>query len=260
MVPLAVRASHASGKLTQVWGGQTLVHRDALPFSKMQHLPDVYTQFRQKVENAGARDAAVAAYRPEPPVFKPSPTASGNIDPGRIPAAPAVPDDPRSAVPFKGGETAGLARVHDYFRTKLDLPRTYKDTRNQMLGPDYSTKFSLWLATGSISGRRIIHELQRYEAEVESNKSTYWIWFELLWRDFFRFQAVKQGTKMFQLAGPRDVTNKPWKRDEALLQAWKDGRTGYGNLATSTSFRAHFLAHVSALKPARTIIYSRATG
>lgn len=38
-----------------------------------------------------------------------------------------------------------------------DLLKIYKDTRNGMLGPDYSTKFSPWLASGSLSPR-FIHE------------------------------------------------------------------------------------------------------
>lgn len=38
-----------------------------------------------------------------------------------------------------------------------DLLSIYKKTRNGMLGPDYSTKFSPWLASGSLSPR-LIHE------------------------------------------------------------------------------------------------------
>lgn len=38
-----------------------------------------------------------------------------------------------------------------------DLLRIYKHTRNGMLGSDYSTKFSPWLASGSLSPR-FVHE------------------------------------------------------------------------------------------------------
>ena len=40
-----------------------------------------------------------------------------------------------------------------------------------------------------LSARVIAKELERYEAERADggNKSTYWIVFELLWRDYFRF-------------------------------------------------------------------------
>ena len=60
---------------------------------------------------------------------------------------------------FKGGENAALGRVHDYF-WKKDQLKVYKETRNGMLGPDYSTKFSPWLASGSLSPRYICEEVK----------------------------------------------------------------------------------------------------
>lgn len=40
-----------------------------------------------------------------------------------------------------------------------------------------------------LSARVVAKELERYAAERAhgGNKSTYWIVFELLWRDYFRF-------------------------------------------------------------------------
>lgn len=40
-----------------------------------------------------------------------------------------------------------------------DLLKVYKMTRNGMLGSDYSTKFSPWLASGSLSPRLIYEEV-----------------------------------------------------------------------------------------------------
>lgn len=51
---------------------------------------------------------------------------------------------------------------------------TYFDTRNGMLGPDYSTKFSPWLAAGCLSPRTVAAEIGKYEKQRTSNKSTYW--------------------------------------------------------------------------------------
>ena len=45
---------------------------------------------------------------------------------------------------------------------------------NGLLGPNYSSKFSPWLATGSVSPRVILKEIKRYEAERVANDSTYW--------------------------------------------------------------------------------------
>ena len=59
---------------------------------------------------------------------------------------------------WKGGETEALARLHYYF-WESKLLSNYKQTRNGMLGGDYSTKFSAWLAHGNISPRTIYHEV-----------------------------------------------------------------------------------------------------
>lgn len=56
-----------------------------------------------------------------------------------------------------------------------------------MIGTDYSSKFSAWLALGCLSPREIYVELKKYEEQFGANESTYWLIFELLWRDYFRF-------------------------------------------------------------------------
>ncbi|KAH7573954.1 hypothetical protein JRO89_XS03G0231700 [Xanthoceras sorbifolium] len=126
---------------------------------------------------------------------------------------------------FVGGESAALGRVYEYF-WKMDRLRVYKETRNGMLGPDYSTKFSPWLASGSLSPRYIYEEVKRYERERQANDSTYWVLFELIWRDYFRFISLKYGSALFHLGGPRKVEYK-WNQDQKLFESWRDGCTGY---------------------------------
>lgn len=90
-----------------------------------------------------------------------------------------------SALPFAGGESAGKNRLHSYlFDTKN--ASEYIKTRNNLLGKNYSTKFSFWLAFGALSPALIMKALKRFEDLEGASKSTYWIFFELLWRDFFR--------------------------------------------------------------------------
>ena len=60
-----------------------------------------------------------------------------------------------------------------------------------MIGKDYSSKFSAWLANGSLSPRMIYHEIKKYESEIVKNQSTYWMIFELIWRDFFNYISLK---------------------------------------------------------------------
>lgn len=129
---------------------------------------------------------------------------------------------------LKGGEDAALARVQDYFFGR-GLLSTYKDTRNGLLGTDYSSHLSPWLSNGCISPRYVYHEIKRYEKEVEANNSTYWLFFELLWRDYFRWINVKHGNSIFFLHGLRDPKkyNEEWSNDMSVFKSWAKGQTGY---------------------------------
>ena len=106
----------------------------------------------------------------------------------------------RSAFPFSGGETSALERLN-YYLWASDCVAKYKETRNGLIGQDYSTKFSSWLAAGCISPRKIFWEIKKYEDNRVANNSTYWVIFELLWRDYFRFVCQKYGDRVFYQSG-----------------------------------------------------------
>ena len=114
---------------------------------------------------------------------------------GQSPVAQSAQEP--NAFPWAGGETSGLARVEHYF-FKTSAVAEYFGTRNGMLGTEYSTKFAPWLACGALSPRHIQSRLTEFERTVTENKSTYWVRFELTWRDFFWFFALKHGSKIFQ--------------------------------------------------------------
>jgi deoxyribodipyrimidine photo-lyase len=85
---------------------------------------------------------------------------------------------------------------------------------------------SPWLAHGNISARSIYDELKRFEKTVKKNISTYWLFFELLWRDYFAFMAMKHGNKIFLKGGIKNRKRNYLKNHEPLLDKWKSGRTG----------------------------------
>jgi deoxyribodipyrimidine photo-lyase len=95
-----------------------------------------------------------------------------------------------------------------------------------MLGADYSSKFSPWLALGCLSPRYVADRVKRYERDRLANDSTYWLIFELLWRDFFRFVAMKYGDRLFAKSGLQGK-NIPWRLDWEKFQKWQVGMTGY---------------------------------
>ena len=58
-----------------------------------------------------------------------------------------------------------------------------------------------------------------------SNKSTYWVIFELIWRDFYRFFSLKHGSRIF-LEGGTIGKRLMWNRDPEVWRRWRDGLTG----------------------------------
>ena len=129
----------------------------------------------------------------------------------------------KTAFPFYGGEDAALERLRSYFFETKKVS-FYKNTRNGLIGKDYSTKFSPWLANGSISAKTIYWKIKEYEAEFKANQSTYWVVFELIWRDYFKYISLKYDTKIFEIGG---ILNKKyhWNSDEKLIQQWIHGET-----------------------------------
>ncbi|EGN74586.1 cryptochrome, DASH family [Idiomarina sp. A28L] len=130
--------------------------------------------------------------------------------------------DSRSVLPFKGGETAGQRRLQDYAASAVGH---YKETRNGLIGADYSSKLSPWLNLGCISPAQVLQAVREYEAEHGANASTEWLIVELLWRDFFQFLAAEHGADLFQGSAkalgkvPENTDNDP------TFLAWCAGET-----------------------------------
>jgi deoxyribodipyrimidine photo-lyase len=236
LVQNVLKKHSQKGQVQQVWGS-TMYELKDLPFD-VADIPDGFTPFRNKVEKNCQIEQPLAI--PKKLTLPAANSAEHKVVAASLAFMPTLKDlgytdeqiasceklDPRSVLDFKGGETAGLARVKDYIWTK-DLLRVYFDTRNGMIGGDYSSKFSPWLAHGCISPRHIASECKRYEKQVVENKSTYWLVFELLWRDFSKFFCTKHGDNVFKIGGTIAEYDKKWSTFEKNLDAWKQGRTGY---------------------------------
>ncbi len=202
--------------------GKMLYYTSDLPFPVTQ-TPDIFSQFRKETE----RITTVREPLPTPVSIAP---ATFKLEEGTIPTLSELgyepfERDPRSVIVFKGGETEGLKRLH-YYLWESNLVNTYEETRNGMIGGNYSSKFSAYLSQGCLSPKMVYAELKRYEAERGDNKSTYWLFFELLWRDFFRLIGKKHGAKIFDAGGTLGKPDKTLKNDEQLLKIWTEGKTG----------------------------------
>ena len=192
---------------------------DQIPFN-LNELPDVFTKFRKEIESREVKP------------IKPSPINQ------RINAIKSIVDEesneiemeqmsylkssfPISEDRFFGGEEKGFAFLEAYFSS--NKPSTYKKTRNELMGIDFSTKFSPWLASGYISARQVYDFLLSYELNVIKNESTYWIFFELLWREYFRLIFKKYGKKIFHRYG-LGLSDEKVSHSDINFELWVEGR------------------------------------
>ncbi len=205
---------------THLYYDQFLFHPDDIPM-EFSNIPEVFTVFRKKCEKQS---------KVRSPIGIPETMPTENL----LTIVPALPtldalgyesasNDHRTAVPFVGGETAAWERIQHYFWDTKQLSY-YKKTRNGLLGKKYSSKLSLWMAFGSISARSIYAEVKKYEQRVVKNDSTYWLVFELIWRDYFKYISLKHRNKLFKIGG---ILNKSydWETDKRRVQKWIDGNT-----------------------------------
>jgi deoxyribodipyrimidine photo-lyase len=241
-----------------------MVAKEDLPFS-IPDTPDVFTPFRKKVEALG--DKMVRPMLEMPDKFLPVPYSDEdplnddanygqNLEKEGLEtvlayffkplsgsyeikyADPKAAKHASSAFPWAGGETSALERLEWYFITGNPPPVAhYKETRNMLVGHAYSTKMSPFLCIGCISPRMIYKALDDHEKKYGSSQNTYWVRFELLWRDYFIYISEKYGSQLFQIEGfekstdPKAAEAKKndwnnWDPDNYLVKAWCRGRTG----------------------------------
>lgn len=222
-----------------------IFYSDDLPM-KVSQLPDVFTSFRKSLEplrdHVRGTVPAPAQLIPIPANIPPQaspfviPTTLSSLitalqSPLHVVLKPAIhhPPNARSAHPFLGGETHAHARIRHLISS--GTVKTYKSTRNGMLGSDFSTKLSAYLSLGFITARQIHTYLLFFEngkntpssvpildLPYESldgvdgfgkgeNEGTAAIRFELLWRDYMRLCMRKYGTRLFSIHGFRGPTN-----------------------------------------------------
>ena len=199
---------------------QFLFHPNNIPYPSFDKIPEVFTEFRKKCEKESRINKCVEI----------SSKSIENLIQNNtlIPTLKDLGFEPfethkNSAFPFEGGESQALKRIENYFFETENLSE-YKKTRNGLIGESYSSKLSAWLANGSVSARTIYWEIQNYEAEVCKNEDTYWLVFELIWRDYFKYISLKHGEKIFKIDG---ILGKEydWKNSDKAFKDWKFGNT-----------------------------------
>lgn len=235
----AIEQLQQRGVNVHALGGGGLFDANDLP-SPLDPFPVPFTSFRKRIE---AADWPSIEPLPVPTALPPSATLPPDLYAPERAQARAIFQldkssihtpvaDPRSALPYvepawHGSEAAGLAHLQRYFAS--DLVADYKATRNGLLGTDYSSKWSPWLAVGSLSVREIEAQRLAYEARYGANDGSYWLWFELLWREYFQLLMWRYGRSCFSRRGIQPQlshSSKKARHDPAAFAAWCAGNTG----------------------------------
>ena len=180
-----------------------------LPF-EIQKMPDVFTVFRKKIEC-------------DKNIFPESYEESDVVSVSDQNLAIEKPSDQ-----FCGGEKQALARLKYYIWQGQHI-RDYKQTRNGMIRFDDSSKFSPWINSGCLSVRKIYSEIKKYELQFGANDSTYWLFFELLWRDYFKLLSIKYGNKIYLQKGLKSEYQNRLLKKTALdrFDLWTQAQTGH---------------------------------
>ncbi len=190
----------------------SLFEPEIMPFS-VNEMPDKFSPFRKKIE----KNLVPLKNSNRPVALPPPPATLGQTD------WQGIPLHHGSVSSFSGGETAGRKQLQ-YYLFESQLVSNYKNTRNGLDGWDYSSKLSAWLACGCLSVKYVFSELRQFEKQVTANESTYWLYFELLWREFFWWLQRKHGKHWFAYNGlqqtdsPPPQINKDWTN-------WQHGNT-----------------------------------
>lgn len=195
------------------YDGNFLVHPYELEF---ESFPNSFSGFRKKAEKAVTNSRSYLLNQPKN--LPGSPKDFGKLNVRKYTR------HKKSVFPFQGGERAALQRLNQYLfeTTAVNL---YKEKRNGLLGIDYSSKLSPWLASGALSPRMVISELKKYEETYGSNAGTNWLVFELLWRDYFRHAGKHYLDNLFYSAGISGLQKK-YTENLASYDDWRQAKTG----------------------------------
>jgi deoxyribodipyrimidine photo-lyase len=162
----------------------------------LPELPGSFTPFRQGVEKTLTPQEPSRSL----PQLPPAPAV-------RFHAIPPAAARPHIAMPVRGGTQAGRRRLRQFLEANGGI-RDYKQTRNGLDALEGSSTLSPWLSNGNLSVREIARSIAEHETTHGGNESTYWLYFELLWREFFYWRALADGVALFRHGGRNTAVSR----------------------------------------------------
>jgi deoxyribodipyrimidine photo-lyase len=165
----------------------------------------VFTPFWKTWSEVGRRDV----------VDRPRSLKLPSVDTGTIPALSSMADQTSvSPQAVRGGETVARKRLHDFLQSGIEQYAA----ENNSLGADATSRLSAYLHFGCLS----VCEIETMLPDTEGARAWHR---QLAWREFYHYV-------LFHFPHPeREFQERyrayPWGKNAKLLNAWKEGRTGY---------------------------------
>ena len=148
-------------QLHSIWS-LTLHHLHDLDYDPKEYLPHVYGKFRERSAHVKVRQLLRTPGKGDLPGV----ASMTKIEAACSKYLPQLSEfgygkkeiekkwDGRACYKFMGGEDSGLKRMQEYIFEKKSIAH-YDLTRNHLIGSEYSSKLSPWLANGSLSPRTV---------------------------------------------------------------------------------------------------------
>jgi deoxyribodipyrimidine photo-lyase len=178
----------------------------------IRRLQDRDTWTRQRL------DRLAAPVLPAPEVLR-----GTAVDPGPLPVAPACADMVwRQEVT----ETAGRQRMHEFIRTGVT---GYEHALSSPITAEHGcSRLSTHLAVGTVSAHEVIRrvEAERGRADARRRASLEAFGERLAWRDHF-MQKLEDEPDLERRSYIAEFDELRADPDEALLERWTTGRTGF---------------------------------
>lgn len=227
LVTHAAQAPEEAGWLARLCDAGVTVHPvETQPLFESRQVKPLYetfpasfTGFRNQVEKP-----------PAWPVPAPQPAADfGRLRTAACPLTtgidwPKMPDEPAHPA-WQGGEIAAQHWLHHYLFEQRALAH-YKASRNALSGRYFSSHLSAALAWGCLSPREVWHQILAYELRWGSDEHSYWLKFELLWREYFHWSLRVHGSRLFSSGGLTGKAGSGTFNSE-YWQAWCTASTGW---------------------------------
>lgn len=187
------------------WHDGAYVHSPGTVRTADDSFYSVFSPFHRRWRSLGTPDPLAAPDRIDAP----------DLDPGFDPGA--IAGEPSDVALPEAGEDVALEALETFVRERLP---DYADRRDRLDGSGTS-RLSPYITMGVLSARTAA---ARVEAAGDADGPSKWL-AELAWRDFMADLLYHRPDLLQSPFRPR-WSRLAWPGDDALFDAWRDGRTG----------------------------------